>query len=128
MNDGLAHPFAVFEESDYSNARSLGLSVVCPFRPSGSSTYSGLAHKAVIHRAVGRRLASEHANHADDLPAMHDGMIENMPQDFPARKVPLNFAGKLQIQLDPQTALGLVFEPSAEADPELRPPLPEKVE
>jgi len=71
---------------------------------------------------------SEHANHTDNLPAMHDGMVEHMPQDFPARKTSLNVAGKLQIQLDSQTILGLVFKPSAVAVPEWRPPLPEGVD
>ena len=71
---------------------------------------------------------SEHANHADDLPAMHGGMFEHMPQDVPAREAPLNVARKLQIQLDLQTALGLVFDPSVEAVPELWTPLPEGVE
>ena len=94
----------------------------------GRPNYSRLARKVVIHRAVGGRLVSEHANHSDDLPAMHDGMVEHMPQDFPARKTSLNVAGKLQIQLDSQTILGLVFKPSAVAVPEWRPPLPEGVE
>jgi len=94
----------------------------------GGSNYSSLAGKVVIHRAVGGRVVSEHANHTDDLPAMHDGMVEHMPQDFPARKAPFNVARKMQIQLAPQTTLGLVFKPSAVAVPELRPPLPEGVE
>ncbi len=43
---------------------------------------------------------SEHANHADDLPAMQRGMFEHVPQDFPARETPFDSAGKLQVHFD----------------------------
>jgi hypothetical protein len=85
-----------FRRVGIRGCQSLGFSLVQRSRRGGSND-SRLAGKVVIHRAVGGRLVSEHANHADDLPAMHDGMVEHMPQDFPARKAPLNVARKLQI-------------------------------
>jgi hypothetical protein len=63
------------------------------------------AREIVIHGAGSGRLVTEHANHADDLAAMHGGMFEHVPQDLPAREVPLNSARELQIQLDLQAAL-----------------------
>jgi hypothetical protein len=49
-----------------------------------SSSDSWFARKVVIHRTDAGRLVSEHANHADDLAATHCGMIEHVPEDFPA--------------------------------------------
>jgi len=71
----------------------------------GSAASPGFAREIKIHRAVGRRLVAQHANHADDLSAMQLRMFDNVPQNFPARQAPLNPlrftpAGKLQIEFD----------------------------
>jgi hypothetical protein len=65
------------------------------FSAGDSSADSGLARKIVIYGAVGRRLVSKHANHADNLATVHRGMFKHMPQNFPARETPLNSARKL---------------------------------
>ena len=68
---------------------------------------------------------AEHANHPHNLTAMHCGMFEHMPQNFPAREAPLDFAGKLQHQFDLQAGLRQLFQPASKAFPEFRPVLPQ---
>jgi hypothetical protein len=41
---------------------------------------------------------TEHADHPYNLPAMHGGVAEYMPQNLPAREAPLNPSGKLEHQ------------------------------